>query len=98
MLFTIELTPLEQKRVLRAKENGVDVDSMIHRLISQLPALEALEEQNRDIDVVTQESDVLRRDLNGLETFLSQFVEKGSKQRYLTQEAFDRENLYEDRT
>ena len=97
MTLTIELTPREQQQILGAKAHGVDVDALIRGLISGLPELNSTGEETISTYEGGARSVFLPRAPADLEAFLAEFAESGSKTGYLTQDAFDRETLYEDR-
>ena len=92
-----ELTPQEQQHILGAKAHGVDVDALIRGLISGLPELDSTAEETISTYEDAARNVFSHRAPADLEAFLTQFAEIGSKTGYLVQNAFDRENLYEDR-
>lgn len=85
MTLTLELTPEETRLVEQARVRGVDVNALLHLALAQL-SWETTEPSL--YETATPEA---------WEAFMDELAAGGESLPVLPSEAYDRENLYEDR-
>lgn len=86
MTLTLELTPEQSERVAFAEQSGMNVDAMLRGLIDTLPA------KGETFPYAQRQPTV-----EELELLLNELAEGGDEFPVLPEEAYRRENLYEER-